>query len=75
MLVALRWCAVAGQVATIAIVVWWLQVPLPLWPMGIAIAALALFNLQASYRIRRGGELNQRKSSCTWRWIPWCWPF
>lgn len=56
MLVTLRWCAVAGQLATIAVVVWWLQVPLPLWPMGIAIAALALFNLQASYRIRRGGE-------------------
>lgn len=56
MLVALRWCAVAGQVATIAIVVWWLHAPLPLWPMGIAIAALAAFNLHAAYRLQHGGE-------------------
>lgn len=56
MLVALRWCAITGQALTIVTVVKWLQASLPLWPMGIAIAMLAAFNLHASLRLRRGGE-------------------
>ncbi|RZA37094.1 MAG: HAMP domain-containing histidine kinase [Lysobacteraceae bacterium] len=44
-LIQLRWFALAGQVATIAIVSLGLRIWLPLLPMGIVLLLLAAFNL------------------------------
>lgn len=61
-LVQLRWLAVAGQLATIAVCSQWLQVQLPLRDMLALLAVLALFNLASAWRCRlsrpvRDGEL------------------
>ncbi|HEY0231298.1 MAG TPA: ATP-binding protein [Dokdonella sp.] len=52
-LALLRWFAVAGQLVTVALVLHVLQIPLQPAPLWCAIAALALFNLWASWRARR----------------------
>ena len=57
-LVQLRWLAVAGQLVTIAIVSWRLQVPLPLAPMLGVVAALVAFNLVSIGLIRRREATN-----------------
>jgi len=45
LLVQLRWIAVAGQIATIAVVQLVFKIALPLRDMGLVLAALAVFNL------------------------------
>jgi two-component system sensor histidine kinase RegB len=49
-LVRLRWLAVGGQAATVAIVAFWLQFPLPLLPCCVLIACLAWINLFLTLR-------------------------
>jgi two-component system sensor histidine kinase RegB len=49
-LVRLRWLAVCGQAATVAIVAFWLQFPLPLLPCCVLIACLAWINLFLTLR-------------------------
>jgi len=49
-LVRLRWLAVGGQTATVAIVAFWLQFPLPLLPCCVLIACLAWINLFLTLR-------------------------
>lgn len=49
-LVRLRWLAVGGQAATVAIVAFWLQFPLPLLPCSVLIACLAWINLFLTLR-------------------------
>ncbi|WP_052362709.1 thermonuclease family protein [Falsirhodobacter sp. alg1] len=56
MLVQLRWLAVAGQVATIAIATLFLDIKLPLVPMGLVLAGLIAMNLVSRTRFRH------------WRW-------
>lgn len=51
-LVLLRWFAVAGQLITVTLVLHVLDIPLRPLPLWGGIAALALFNLWASWRIR-----------------------
>ena len=55
LLVQLRWIAVAGQVATIALAKLWLGVALPLGPMALVVAALIVLNL-ATYPWLRGRQ-------------------
>lgn len=52
-LVALRWLAVGGQLATVALVVHALRIPLSQPPLWGGIAVLAAFNLWAGWRARR----------------------
>ncbi len=52
-LIQLRWFALAGQVATIAIVSLGLRIWLPLLPMGIVLLLLATFNLLSLLHWRR----------------------
>lgn len=52
-LVVLRWLAVGGQAVTIALVVHGLGIPLRAGPLWLGVAALAAFNLWASWRVRR----------------------
>lgn len=52
-LCTLRWCAVAGQAATVALASGPLQMHLPAAPLWGGIAALALFNVAASVHARR----------------------
>ncbi|WFS00727.1 ActS/PrrB/RegB family redox-sensitive histidine kinase [Rhizobium tumorigenes] len=49
-LVRLRWLAVGGQAATVTIVAFWLQFPLPLLPCCVLIACLAWINLFLTLR-------------------------
>jgi len=61
-LVHLRWLAVGGQVLTIGFVQFGLGVDLPLEPMAVVVAALAMLNLLSLMRLRlrfaiRQGEL------------------
>lgn len=49
----LRWLALAGEVATLLLVTRWLDVPLPGAPLWAGIAVLALFNVYATWRVRR----------------------
>jgi two-component system sensor histidine kinase RegB len=53
-LVQLRWLAVAGQLATILLVRFALQVPLPLQEMLALLALLAVFNIASAWRSRIG---------------------
>lgn len=48
----LRWLAVVGQALTVALVVGVIHIPLPTTPLWSGIAALALFNVYATARIR-----------------------
>ena len=52
-LIQLRWIAVVGQLLTIALVHFGLDIRLPLAPMAAVLAALAAFNLLAMLRWRR----------------------
>lgn len=52
-LIQLRWFALAGQVATIAIVILGLGIRLPLLPMGVVLLLLAAFNLISRLHWRR----------------------
>lgn len=49
-IVRLRWLAVAGQTATVLIVAFWLEFPLPLMPCCLLIALLAWVNLFLTLR-------------------------
>jgi len=51
-LVLLRWFAIAGQLVTVTLVLHVLDIPLQSLPLWGGIAALALFNLWASWRTR-----------------------
>lgn len=53
----MRWAAVIGQVATIAIVEAWLDVDLPLLPMGGVIALLVGLNAFTLVRLRRRSDV------------------
>ncbi|MGE8216921.1 MAG: sensor histidine kinase, partial [Stenotrophomonas maltophilia] len=50
-LCSLRWLAVAGQAATILVATWVLGLELPQRPLWAGVAALALFNLYAQWRV------------------------
>jgi two-component system sensor histidine kinase RegB len=52
----LRWLAVAGQALTVAVVTGPMQIALSAAPLWAGIAALAIFNLHATWRVRRGGS-------------------
>lgn len=52
LLIQLRWIAVAGQITTIGVVSLYFGYQLPLTPMLIIIALLALFNVVSSWRAR-----------------------
>lgn len=52
-LFVLRLYAVAGQAAAIAIVHYWLEIPLPLAPMGAVVGLFALLNLATWVRLRQ----------------------
>ncbi|MBR0644670.1 HAMP domain-containing histidine kinase [Roseomonas hellenica] len=60
LLIQLRWIAVAGQVATIAVVELGLGIALPLLPMAIVAAALVLLNLASLLWLRRGVAVSNR---------------
>jgi len=51
-LIQLRWIAVVGQLLTISLAHFGLDIPLPLAPMATVLAALAAFNLLAMLRWR-----------------------
>jgi len=55
-LIQLRWIAVIGQVATILVVHYGLDIGLPLKPMLTVLVALALFNLASQLWWRRRGH-------------------
>src|SRR5215475_8015250 len=52
----LRWLAVGGQAASIALVVDRLEIALPSALLWAGTGSLALFNLYATWRVRRGGD-------------------
>ncbi|HEY0333501.1 MAG TPA: ATP-binding protein [Stenotrophomonas sp.] len=52
-LCSLRWLATAGQAATILVATWVLGLALPQPPLWAGVAALALFNLYAQWRVGR----------------------
>lgn len=54
LLVTLRWLAVVGQIAAIAIATYWLDIPLPVLPMGAVIVLLIALNLITLYRYGSG---------------------
>lgn len=60
-LIQLRWLAVAGQLATILIVEFALDVPLPLMPMLTMLAVLVLFNLANWLRTRLALPISHRE--------------
>lgn len=57
LLVSLRWLAVFGQIAAIAIADFWLGMSLPVWQMGIVIAFLIGLNLITLYRYASGAPI------------------
>ncbi|HEX3440192.1 MAG TPA: ATP-binding protein [Pseudolabrys sp.] len=57
LLVMLRWLAVGGQIATIAFVQLWLDIPLPLVPMGCVLLFLVALNLLSFFRSRQPGTV------------------
>lgn len=58
LLANLRWLAVVGQALTVGIVTRPLQVALPEAPLWAGIAALAAFNVYATWRARGGGDVS-----------------
>jgi two-component system sensor histidine kinase RegB len=52
-LIILRWLAIAGQTATVTVLVMMLHFPLPVWPCLTVIGASALVNLSAMSRLRQ----------------------
>jgi two-component system, sensor histidine kinase RegB len=61
LLIQLRWTAVIGQIATIAIVDQWLGIALPILPMAGVIAALVALNLLSLVWVRYRAEINNRE--------------
>lgn len=61
-LATLRWFAVAGQAATVALVVHGLGLPFAPAPLWAGVAALALFNLWAAPRARRLADASLRET-------------
>jgi two-component system sensor histidine kinase RegB len=59
-LMKLRWVAVTGQLVTILAAHFGLGVQLPLAPMLLLVAVLALANLDAAYRLMRRVEANRQ---------------
>jgi two-component system, sensor histidine kinase RegB len=57
LLVSLRWLAVFGQVAAIAIADFWLGISLPVWQMGAVIVFLIGLNLLTLYRYASGAVI------------------
>lgn len=57
-LARLRWCAVAGQIVAVGLVLHVLAIPLQARPLWAGIGALALFNLWASWRARTAREVH-----------------
>jgi two-component system sensor histidine kinase RegB len=55
----LRWLAIAGQVVVVAVVTGPMGVALPGVPLWTGIGALALFNVYATWRARRGAEADE----------------
>lgn len=60
-LIQLRWIAVVGQIATIAVVHFGFRIHLPLDPMLAALACLVLFNIASLLRWRRDREVLNRE--------------
>jgi two-component system, sensor histidine kinase RegB len=54
LLVTLRWLAVAGQIAAIAIATVWLDIPLPVWHMVSVLGFLIALNVITLYRYSSG---------------------
>jgi len=50
----LRWIAIAGQTVTVALIIQWLEIPLPWIPLTVGISALLTFNLYVSWRLQHG---------------------
>ena len=57
LLVTLRWVAVAGQIAAIAITSFWLEIRLPIWQMAAVIVFLITLNLVTLYRYGSGAVI------------------
>ncbi|MDQ8034779.1 sensor histidine kinase [Bordetella genomosp. 1] len=57
-LCSLRWLAIAGQAVTVLVASDLLGLPLPLEPLWLGVGALAAFNLYASLRLRRTGDIS-----------------
>ncbi|WP_374377387.1 ActS/PrrB/RegB family redox-sensitive histidine kinase [Dongia sp.] len=62
-LLAIRWVAVAGQAASLAIVDFVLGYPIPLLPAALAVAALAVATLVPQVRRKSNARLNDRDSA------------
>ena len=60
-LCTLRWVAIAGQVVAVWLAVGMLRLEFPLLPLAAGIGALALFNLYATWRSRRGVPASSRE--------------
>ena len=58
-LIQLRWLALVGQVATILVVQWGLDIALPLPPLLLVLLLLAAFNLASRLHWRRRDEVTQ----------------
>lgn len=56
-LVLLRWVAVLGQLAVIALAAWGLHIALPVWPMLALVAAVGATNAWLHQRVRTGSPL------------------
>ena len=61
LLAQLRWLAVIGQLATIAVVEWGMQINLPLIPLFVASAGLVLINLASLPFLRRRQGASDRE--------------
>lgn len=57
LLVSLRWLAVIGQVAAIAVADIWLGISLPVWQMAAVIGFLVALNLTTLYRYASGAVI------------------
>jgi two-component system sensor histidine kinase RegB len=57
LLVSLRWLAVIGQVAAIAVADVWLGISLPVWQMAAVIGFLVALNLTTLYRYASGAVI------------------
>ncbi len=62
-LIGLRWLAIAGQLAVVAIVVGWIRAPVPLVFVGGAIAISVIVNLMLIYERRVAPMLSERAAA------------
>jgi two-component system sensor histidine kinase RegB len=60
LLIQLRWIAVIGQIATIAVARTWLGIALPLVPMAAVLGALVLLNLGSIVWLRNRTDVSTR---------------